>query len=861
MAKQHNVFGTMRAFALPVWLLLALGVFLWRMNPHYPIQHWLFWRYAGYWVACAAFAAASLGLGHAIVRRITGPRLPLLQHLSIAFPVGVFGFELLMFFAGHLQLYRPWLFFAFPVLLIAATGPRLVRDARRWATHLRAHSRRAPRLAWWQWALPAFGLLALSLLYFGILTPDNVQFDARWRHLALPEDYVAHGGLHRFGEGLTASTGSRFHGFLYTWAFLVPGKLFDRIELAQHIEFTIFLFTTLITIPAMVRWMVPGADPRLVWAARFLFPGVFCYDSNLSGNVDHIAGLFCAPLLLSTVRALRDLNPRHVLILSMMLPALIMGKETAAVMMAPMAILLVAGRAGQFAVQAARHRLAPRRASNWWRGPVVAVVGVVVFSAPHWLNNVLWHGDPFYPILHKYFDARPWAADATYNYDSFLAMQLWAPPRTLAGVWETLQALYNFSFIPNDWKNHHGMVPVFGSLMTLLLPCLLFVRRTRRVWFLVAWVHLAIFLWYWVNHQDRYLQTIVPWMSAITAAIIVLVWRQSRLVTRGALVALVSFQIVWGGDVPFFQTHSMAKSPIKKVVDLLSSGYKRNYDKRLDTQGTYAEIGRALPAGARLLMHENHAHLGVGVTSISDWSTWQFGLSYGLLASPRDVYDAYVDLGVTHVHWVKLRSRAWDSVAADLMFFDFALRRTVKPRRFGKTILAEMPAAPPVGPDEFDDSVVVLGCGRGYATGSYRVSDLQTKEFGTESHVFAEPRVAAPARPTVDEVEALIRDVAFVVLDPTCNAKVRPAVTAKFEHAATRGRVSKHRNVQYELYLRKPVKSPGKAAARTSTAKPAAEPAAPVAEPARPADEPARPADEPARPAAGPPAAPADAPL
>lgn len=828
MDKQHNaVLEKLRALALPIWLLLALWIFLGLMHPHYPIQHWLFWRYAGYWVACAAFATACLGLGHALVRRITGPRLPLLQHLAVAFPVGVFGFELLVFFAGHLHLYQRWFFFAFPLLLIAVTGPRLVRDARRWATHLRAQSRRAP-LAAWRWLLPAFGLLALALLYFGILTPENVQFDSRWRHMAVPEDYVAYGGVRRFDEGFTGSTGSHFHSFLYTWAFLVPGKLFDRIELSQHLEFTIFLVTTLITIPALVRWLIPGADPRLVWAARFLFPGVFLYDSNLSGNVDHISAVFCVPLLLSTARALRDLDPRHVLIISMMIPALVMGKETAAILMVPMTVLLIGGRSLQFAVQAARRRLDPRRAGNWWRAPLVAVVGCLVFSAPHWLGNLLWHGDPFYPILHNYFTPRPWVADATYNYESFLDMQMWAPPRTWAGAWETLQALYNFSFVPNDWKHFHGKLPVFGSLMTLLLPCLLFLRGTRRIWFLVAWVHVGLFFWYWVNHQDRYLQAILPWMTAITAAIIVLLWRQSNAAARAALVGLVGFQIVWGGDIPFFQTHSMTKSPIKKVVDLLSGGYERKYDKRLATQGTYAQIGEYLPDGARLLMHENHAHLGVRVTSVSDFASWQFGISYGLLASPRDVYDTFVEYGVTHVHWATLRSRSWDSVAADLMFFDFALRRTVKPKRFGPTTLAEMPPTPPIGPEDFDDSVAVIGCGRGYATGIYRVSDLQTKDYGTESNVFAEPRTAAPEEPTAAQLTEMIRKVAFVVFDPSCNAKFRPTIAGLFDHAATRAKVPNYRNVLYELYLRKPPKAPRKPApAPAPTPTPAPAPDAP----------------------------------
>ena len=41
-------------------------------------------------------------------------------------------------------------------------------------------------------------------------------------------------------------------------------------------------------------------------------------------------------------------------------------------------------------------------------------------------------------------------------------------------------------------------------------------------------------------------------------------------------------QIVIGGDVYFLQTHAMVRSPIKRVNDLLSAGYGKRYEQRLD---------------------------------------------------------------------------------------------------------------------------------------------------------------------------------------------------------------------------------------------------------------------------------------
>lgn len=790
---------------LPLWLVAAIVIFAAVVHPHYPIERWLFWRYAGYWLACAVWATSCLGLGHAVLRRLVGLRLPLLQHLAVAFPLGILGFELLMFAAGMLGLFRTATFFGLPLAVLALTGPRLVADGRRWFAHLRAHQRRLPKLAPWKLLLPLFGAAALALLYFTILSPDNVQFDARWKHLAIAEDWVAAGEARRFDEGWVFSTRSHFHSYIYAWGWLHPsGVLFDRIELCQHLEFTIFLLVTLIAIPAMVRALIPGADPRLVWAARFLFPGIFLYDSNLSGGIDHIQAMYCAPFLILLLRARRDLDWRWLALLGAVIAGCLMGKETGTLIMAPLAVALVAARAGQFAVRAARGRLAPHLRHAWWLGPLAATLAVVVVSAPHWVTNMVRHGDPFYPILHEHFDSRPWTPDATGLYNSYIDVQMWRPERSLAGVRETLGALVDFSFVPNDWKRFHGVMPVFGSLMTLLIPCLLFLRGTRRIWLVVAWVHAGVFAWYWTHHQDRYLQAILPWMTVVTAATMVLLWRQSRAPTRAALCGLVALQIVWGGDVAFIPTNPMVGTPIKKSAELLGLGYKRKYDERLKTQGVWSELGDALPDGARVLLHDNHQHLGVRVTSVSDWPTWQFGISYGLLDSPRDVWQLLRDMGVTHVFWPTGKSVAFDSVASDLMFYNFAMRHTQHHRRFSGNTLGVMPDEPPPGPDEFDDRTLVLGCGKGgYRSGLYRVGQLQTKELDPSSVVDPDPVRAVPDQPARPELDKLLAEPAFVALDPACHEKDKAAVRRSFELAITRTRLSKAVNVPYELYVRR----------------------------------------------------------
>ncbi len=95
-----------------------------------------------------------------------------------------------------------------------------------------------------------------------------------------------------------------------------------------------------------------------------------------------------------------------------------------------------------------------------------------------------------------------------------------------------------------------------------------------------------------------------------------------------------------------------------------------------------------------MLLHDNHNHLGIGAETLSDWNGWQYGISYGRQRAPREVWDLLKGMGVTHVAWDTQVSMGWDTVAGDLMFFDFALKRTVKHAKYGGMTLAEMGPLP-----------------------------------------------------------------------------------------------------------------------------------------------------------------------
>lgn len=791
-----------REAALPAVLVLGGLCFAWVVNAHYPIGRWLFFRYAGAWLASAAFAAACLSSGHAIVRRALGHTLPLAEHAAISFAAGVYVFFVAMTLAGLAGLLGPALFVALPLALIAVGAPSLLRSARRLARHLRYRRARAVRPSPFALPILAFGLLGVGMVYFAILTPENVAFDARWQHLALAEHYTAAGAVGRFPEGWIIGASPHLTSILYTWAFLLPkGALFDRVELAAHLEFTTFLFT-LVGVTALTRRLVPqsarpargGAehDPRqrarlgLAWVARFLFPGVFLYDSSLCTGADHVAALFAVPIYALLLRAYSALSTRLCLLLSLMMAGAFLTKHTGAITLLGFPAVALALRTAWLLGLAARARLrgvpSSLPASAWLRGPLAAIAGFLTFTAPHWAKNWAFYGDPLYPLLRDKLTLHPWTADASERFEwGFLKEQLWRPTMNMAGLRDSLTALITFSFIPNDWARFHGKVPVIGSLFTLLLFCLPFLPRAKRLYGLFAAVHLGIFAWYWMHHQDRYLQTLMPWMAACVASVIAIAWRTNT-ATRAALAGLIALQIVWGGDVYFIPGHAMAGTPLTAVSELLSSGYRKDWKSREGFFKPFSSVAPLLPRGAKVLVHERHPHLGLGAMSVNDFTTNQGGISYGLLGSPRAAYDLLRGYGVTHLLFSAGESHATDTLAGDLVFFQLAIGHGLTPRVVEGLTLAEMPAAPP--PADANDSVFVLTCPGGPAPGLYRLTDLQTPVYGPRKGHYPPPR--EPAASDGAGAEALVAKAAYAITEPRCLHEVDSGIRKDFQRLAAR---------------------------------------------------------------------------
>lgn len=787
--------GWLRRVRFVVLTLLAgaaTPLILSQVDDHYPIELWMFWRYASYWVLMLVFSVACLSAGHRLTTLLLPWRSPVAEHLVISFTLGVFTFFAGMFVAGLLGLYGAWFSVLWPVLMIAVGAWPLFRYARRLLRHVRwfrSRPRKATPL--WHWPLLAYGLLSLAALYFVILSPGNISYDARWYHLAIAEHYAAYGGIERFHEGWIQGTNPQLSSYLYTWGFILPWtRVFDRAMTCAHLEYTLFLWT-LAGIPPLVRRLLHGRRAPLAWVATFLFPGIFLYDSNLSVGADHVGAVWAIPIMLALLRAWKDPGPRRAVLVAIFVSAAMLTKYT---------VFILAG--GPILAMAVRFlwrgivdliRKAPGSAKSAWLALGTFAATGIIATAPHWLKNWIWYGDPAYPALHKYFNGRPWTPDSTIFYQMGITDRLVAPEGSLfEKAWETLKVLFTFSFIPHNFAQFHGEVPIFGFLFTISTVLLVTFRRSARIWAVVLCTWIGLATWVSLHARDRYLQAILPWMVVVTASVLILAWRTHWL-QRWLVAALVAVQVVWGGDVYFIRTHAIVHdSPIKTAVDFLAKGHEKKYEERLERFGFMEDIGETLPRDAKVLVHEENMTLGLQHRAVRDAPGVQGGLIYGTLGSVRELYDLLRSWGVTHVVWKDKHSRAVDSIGGDLLFFELAEMHTAEVKAFSSWRLGRLPLTPPEGP--FPDKVAYFACGDGYEPGLYSRRSMNAPGGKQDPSLHPKPEKSIGGDITP---KSLIDEAQYVVWHPSCQPELDRKWLDEFERVGRRGKKT-------DLYIRKP---------------------------------------------------------
>ncbi|MEZ4223549.1 MAG: hypothetical protein R3B13_21555 [Polyangiaceae bacterium] len=709
--KLRPILDKVRGPVLALLLLGATAGFGFELNKHYRIQHWLFWSYLAYASVAVLFNLACFSVGFATSKLLVRRGMPMRERLLVAMALGVFVFYLGAFLAGVFHLYGTVYFVLYPLLLLGAGAYPLWRQRRALKRWFRPPDTQRRPWSHFERLAFAFGIIALGIVYAGVIVPENTAYDARWYHIPIAEHYAARGGIEPFVEGWFQGTLPHLSSFIYTWVMLMPvGDLVDKVITCAHIEFSLFLWT-LFGIPVVVHWALPKIRSRATWPAIFLFPGILLYDSSLNTTADHIAAFWALPVFLAAVRAFRSLEPRRCLVLAVLIAAALSTKyQAASVVVAPILAIFLRWV----------YLVAIQRGKGWHRllhGPALAALAITVLFAPHWLKNLLWYGDPAYPWMHKVFHSKMWTEDTLHRMGSVYEYHLWQPQgTTLQKLRETVVALWEFSFKPHDWWPMHRDWPVFGSLFTLLTVALPFARAPRRVWAVFGAGVAAVFTWYWMSHQDRYLQALLPLLVVFVVSIIVLVWR-SGWVARVGLVPLVALQVIWGGDIPFYGHSQLGRPPIQLAVERVSSGFNGKRETRKAAFDPLAKVGDYLPKGSKVLMHEEQSHLGLQTMAVVDWPEWQGGLSYARFRSPAELHDRLVSYGVTHIVMVAGRSRDVDTLPGDAVFFDYVTHFAKRETTIGPwTVMAIASERPPDTPYR---KILWLGMDNMYTRGLY----------------------------------------------------------------------------------------------------------------------------------------------
>lgn len=708
----------------------------------YPPGDWLFVPLAKIWAWSAYLHLGCLAAGLAISTKVLEVQgLPRKERWISAVAVGFTLFTVCMYALGAVRLFRPWATITLPGLMLLVGVPCLRRELGELRQRFKKPLAPAHPLIY---ASVALSIAAAGLLYLQTLTPDALNYDSRWYHLTVGEDYAREGRLVPFYADYNKAAFPHFTALLYTWCSLLPGMNTPlcTIWLLQN-EFFFFAWT-LMGVGAAVEWMLSDRAPG-AWSVLCLFPGVFVYDSNLGGSADHFLGFFTLPLFLAAMRTLPDLAPRACVWVGVLAGGATLVKFQAIYVIAGLALVIGV----RWVVGAVRER--KRLGRNLWLGPLMIVLSTVLVTLPHFLKSWIFYKNPLYPFMTGVFThSFPLQPDAAQVMEQLRLMSGLGPKGTLGErMLEALRLVWCFSF------EAHASTPrpFFGSLFSLLLPALLFLRDRRRIFLGVVVACIGVVVWANTFLVDRYLQTLSALMMAVAAALIVRVW-QAGLIAKIGVSALVSLQLVWGADAYFWSGHPY----ISSAIALIRSGFEGNAQRRFDNYLLDTRrMDHELPKDAVLLFHNTRLSLGVRRPVYQDLPGFQSLISYRSVRNARDLVKMYRSFGITHV--VHERGK-WEAFTRqeEVVFAMFVQHHAKREMRTSIYEVLELPRVLPA--DEPTYRVLCQGI-PGHRDGIYLVDQLSTLEQGLpEAKRYPSPQVAvasSEAHNFLPQVDAVLR--------------------------------------------------------------------------------------------------------
>ncbi len=795
-SRWKGIAPSLAAFVLCV---LGAGFYLRHLNQSYRLEEWLAFRLLeiGLWTVLLHGSLVLVGarfLRLLVGRDELGPGELFLQ----SFVLGMGAFSFAMYLAGALSLYAPWFAVLLPVAFTVAGGSEALYLRGRLREALRPVPTSSVGASLLRYGAFAFGATMLVLVYVEALTPSSFNFDAIWYHVPVAQDYARlgkivpfYGDNHRAYPHLTS--------LFQTWALLVP--FLEPVQLKWmlilHLEFAIVVWR-IVGAAAMARYLLGGRKIPGLWAVFFLFPSIFIYDQNIGGSADHYVGVTAVPIFLALMRTLPSYHAGYAILTGVAAGLHILTKYQAiysVVAVAAFASCRSLYGALSRIYRARKGRPVPEGAPSFralLSGPAWILLCALVVSAPHFIKNTVYYQNPVYPFAQKIFpssfdDWDPPARAENVTLSSEARAKKREKSRSRAGEddgplptqksrkkdpWDFAFGPRGIDFKPQgdgplekvvwwhktlaDWPfltGNRGFTegrPYMGAVFVLLMPALLLIGRSRRVWLATGYVYVVFSVWAMTSANDRYLLTILSLPIGLCMALIVRVADLGKLAQVG-LSCLLGVQLLWGADVPL----QYGGARFADAVSLVRAGYSgKTLEERLRHRKNEITVSASLPKDAVVLGRYYKSLLGFDRTTLNTHADIQTYIDFKNLRSLDDFWQICRDRGVTHLLYPD--GERQPVRAHELVLFDALVEKSHEKKKMSGLVIAELPKEPPGHTEPF--LVLVRGV-REYQDGLYPVHLLSLDSRREQK------KGPKPLRPYRKEnAEALLENASAVLL-------------------------------------------------------------------------------------------------
>ncbi|MBC8072581.1 MAG: hypothetical protein IAG13_29940, partial [Deltaproteobacteria bacterium] len=714
------------------------------------------------WASVLLFTVSCVGVGHLLLRRVfrVGELLLAETWLS-SMAVGMACFVVAIYAAGAVGAFHPALSLLLPAACIGASYRDIKSLAVRTFLDLTAPSEQTRVVALIRKAATIWAFIGLGVIYLIALTPDTISLDSAWYHLPVAHDYVRAGRLIPFPSEYNRAF-PQMNSIVYTWAFLLPG-ITHPLDwmLALHIDYSMIIWKA-IGVAAGVEYLLGDRRVRGIWTGFFLFPMVFTFANAVTAGPEHISGFWAIPLFLATARMLKDFSLRWAALLGVISGGAILSRYQSVYMIAACGSMIMA-RWGWLLYQRGRGRptVDLRRL---WQGPLLVIGLGLLVSSPHFIKNIVFYGDPVYPFM---MSVLPGSHPSHPEAVSFFKSTLGDPGnRPKFHGFERISAAFRI-FFTFSFQPHHVVVkqdwPIFGSLFTLLMPCVAFIRSPGRILLGIYCCFVVIAVWCNLYLQTRYLNTASTIFAATGLALMVRVWELGRS-SRVALSLLVMFQVIWQGDAATYS----GDEPITSSIKLIRSGWAGELEPeaRYPYWRGFAGITAATPEDAQILVRGPRTILGLDRFCHRDVQSQQGNFYYAPLRNSAELWQHYRERGITHlVH--KRNSGYAGTLQSAVLYADLVTRQAMPVQSFGAWQLVELSPTPPIAPEDF--VVAVIGVRSGYPDGVFDVRDLTLRgKLDRRRPDSAKPTKLAK---TKQDVVRLAKDAHVLVVGPDAPKK------------------------------------------------------------------------------------------